>query len=355
MTQMLFYYHLLALLITVSAALLLYRQVDHRSEIKTLLSGILILFGLALMAIVFPVDGFARIQLLAWEVFLYFPLFLLLGIVFFWNHNRQLAIVLAAILLVTLLIAVDCFLIEPRWLKVTKVEITSPKLDEPLTLAVLADFQTDSPGEYEKRALEITKENNPDLILLMGDYIQVRDPEDYQRESEVLNQIFREEELSSNLGIYAVRGNVDWNSWRDIFQGLDITTFEETETIDLGPLLLTGVGWLDSADPSLKISGGNKYHIVLGHSPNYSLGDIDGDLLLAGHTHGGQVQLPGIGPLLTLSSVPRSWASGQTEIQPGKYLLVSNGIGLERGYAPRMRFLCRPEVIIIQLEPADQD
>ena len=128
--------------------------------------------------------------------------------------------------------------------------------------------------------------------------------------------------------------------------------FEESETLDLGPVLLTGLSWRDSVDPSFKVRGGDKYHIVLGHSPNFSLGEIDGDLLLAGHTHGGQVQVPGIGPLLTLSVVPRSWASGLTEIEPGKYLLVSRGIGMERDYAPRMRFFCRPELIVLRLHPA---
>ena len=194
---------------------------------------------------------------------------------------------------------------------------------------------------------------NPDLILLAGDYIQVRDPEEYQDQGRALNQIMGTENLSAKLGIYAVRGNVDRNSWKEIFRGLDIRLFDETEAVDLGPIMLTGVGWVDSANPSLQIEGYEKFHIVLGHSPNFSLGGVEGDLLLAGHTHGGQVQLPGIGPLLTISVVPRTWASGLTEIDPGKYLLVSNGIGLERGYAPRMRFLCRPEVILITLKPAD--
>ncbi len=352
MTKMLFFYHLIAFLSIGVAALLLYRWKNRRSEIRTLLLGILILFGLALTALFFPVDGFARVQLLAWEAFLYFPLLLVLVISLFWHHNRRLVIGLAAILLVMVLVGVDSFLIEPRWLKVTRVEISSSKLEQTLTVAVLADIQTDSPGKYDKEVLEIVKGEDPDLILLAGDYIQLRDPEEYQHEGAVLNQIFREVDLSSDLGIYAVRGNVDWNNWSNIFQGLEVRIFEETETIDLGPVLLTGVSWLDSGDTSLQIPGGDKYHIVLGHSPNYSLGEIEGDLLLAGHTHGGQIQLPGIGPILTLSSVPRSWASGLTEIDSGKYLLVSNGIGLERGYAPRMRFLCRPEVIILKLNPA---
>ena len=166
-----------------------------------------------------------------------------------------------------------------------------------------------------------------------------------------MNRIFREADLSPRLGMVAIRGNVDWNGWEAIFQGLEVMVVEETETVDLGPLSITGVGWLDSENTALQIDGSKNYHIVLGHSPNFSLGEIEGDLLLAGHTHGGQVQLPGIGPLLTLSAVPRSWAAGLTEIHPGQYLLVSRGIGLERGHAPRLRFLCHPELIIIDLLP----
>jgi len=352
MAQRMYYFHIIAALITGLAGLFLFRLKEQKSEILALVGGIFLLFGLALTALFFPVEGFARAQLLAWVAFLYFPLLLLMGSFYLWDQNRLLAIALSMLLLVVLLVGVDSFLIEPNWLKITRLEISSPKVEEPLTLAVLADIQTDAPGEYEKEVLKIVREENPDLILLVGDYVQVRDPEEYQRKVEELNRIFQDAGLSSRLGIYAVRGNVDWNSWSDVFRGLEVKIFQETETIDLGPVLLTGVDCVDSSNPDLKVAGGDKFHLVMGHYPNYSLGEIDGDLLLAGHTHGGQIQLPGIGPLLTNSLVPRSWASGLTEIEPGEYLLVSNGIGLERGYAPEMRFLCRPEVIFLRLTPA---
>ncbi|HEX6202615.1 MAG TPA: hypothetical protein VF100_06400, partial [Thermoanaerobaculia bacterium] len=74
-------------------------------------------------------------------------------------------------------------------------------------------------------------------------------------------------------------------------------------------------------------------------------------LLLAGHTHGGQVRLPGVGPLVTASRVPRSWAAGRTALADDRTLIVSRGIGMERGYAPQLRFLCRPELVVVDLEP----
>jgi len=75
-------------------------------------------------------------------------------------------------------------------------------------------------------------------------------------------------------------------------------------------------------------------------------------VLLAGHTHAGPARLPLIGPLLTFSRIPRAWAAGRTDFDDGRTLVVSRGIGMERGNAPRMRFLCRPEVVLIDLLPA---
>jgi uncharacterized protein len=49
--------------------------------------------------------------------------------------------------------------------------------------------------------------------------------------------------------------------------------------------------------------------------------------------------------------VPNSWAAGLTALPSGAKLIVSRGIGMERAYAPRMRFLCRPELLVIDLEP----
>jgi predicted MPP superfamily phosphohydrolase len=55
---------------------------------------------------------------------------------------------------------------------------------------------------------------------------------------------------------------------------------------------------------------------------------------------------------MTLSQVPRAWAAGLTELKGGGTLIVSRGVGMERGDAPRLRFLCTPEIVVIDVVPA---
>jgi predicted MPP superfamily phosphohydrolase len=107
----------------------------------------------------------------------------------------------------------------------------------------------------------------------------------------------------------------------------------------------------DSFDPRCEVAAADRFQVVVGHSPDFALGRVDADLLVAGHTHGGQVQLPFVGPIITHSLVPRRWASGTTELDGGRTLVVSRGIGMERNYAPRLRFFCRPEIVVIDVAP----
>ena len=313
-----------------------------------------LLLGGSLLAGLLTRDPFHAMRLAAWLIFLYLPLLLLLLAVTAWQEERRLAIVCGAMATMLSLVAFDAFLVEPRWLEISSHRLEAPGLQQPLRLVVLADLQTDAVGEYERKVFRQVQELAPDLVLLPGDYLQLT-AQEQQIQIPAFRALF--ENLAPPLGIWAVRGNVEPPGWSHLFDGTGVQTFSRSGTVTVREdLRLTGLSLADSFTASLQIPPEpDGFHIVFGHGPDFALGENEAQLLLAGHTHGGQVRLPGIGPLITLSQVPRAWAAGLTRLEGGRVLVVSRGIGLERGRAPRLRFLCRPEVVVLDLVPSSQD
>ena len=75
------------------------------------------------------------------------------------------------------------------------------------------------------------------------------------------------------------------------------------------------------------------------------------DLYCAGHTHGGQVALPLYGALITLSKYGKRYEAGLYH-EKDTWLYVNRGIGMDGGFAPRVRFWSVPELTVIDIRPA---
>lgn len=307
----------------------------------------------ALFAAVFFREGFFHLlRLYAFVLFVHVPTVLVAVAIAVAARKRswRWSLVAAVSALVVISVAIDAFLIEPHRLEINRVEVRSSKIVVPLRVAIVSDLQTDRIGEHERNALAAVVEAKPDLILMPGDFLHV-DHEQIPDLSAALAGLMRELEFDAPLGVYAVRGNAEYNDWPAIFTGTPVVPLTESIRLALGPADMTALELWDSFDSNLVVPGSERFHVVFGHAPDFALGEIDADLLIAGHTHGGQVRLPWIGPILTLSQVPRAWAAGVTEFDGGGTLVVSRGVGMERGRAPRLRFLCRPEVVIVDVLP----
>ena len=313
----------------------------------------LIAFGgiALLLAATLGENIFGCFRLLSHAIFFHGVLFLAVLAAAQWKTARKGALFSALLASLLGIVAVDAFLIEPHWLEVSHGRIPSTKLKRAVRVAVIADFQTDSIGEYEESVLRRLIAERPDLILLAGDHLQQEGP-GLTPLREAFRKLIRELNVTAPLGIFAVRGNIDPQDWARVFDGLPIVAIEKTRSIDLGELRLTALGMQDSFNVNLSVPPSDRFQLVLGHSPDFALGNVQGDLLVAGHTHGGQVRIPGLGPLIIESRIPHSWAAGVTALTGGRTLVVSRGIGMERDTAPRLRFFCRPELVVIDLVPA---
>jgi uncharacterized protein len=297
-------------------------------------------------------DSFHFARMAAYGIFLHAP-FLLCGTATLWWKRRKM-LSFGAMVAALLLLAVGGYVtkIEPYWLEVTHYEIRSPKIERAIRLVAIADLQTACFGEYERQAIAAALAEKPDYILFAGDYLQTP-YENHSEEIRKINAFLREMDLSALRGAFAVQGNVDAGDWPRLFEGLNVAAVSAHRHFDLDDLQITCLGLGESFDTQLEVDNPDrrKFHLVLGHAPNFARGKIDADLLVAGHTHGGQVRIPFFGAIITNADIPRRWASGMNDLPSGGKLLVPRGIGAERGRAPQLRFLCRPELAVIDLKP----
>lgn len=337
------------ILLAVGVAVVVRARRAGRVRIGDLL-GAVVLAGV--LAVLLGEDAFGVMRLLCDAIFVQgVALFVGLAAVL-WRPARRSAVVFAGLAAVGAGIGVDAFFIEPATLEVSRVVVESERAPRALRIVVVADLQLEAFGEHERRALATAMAERPDMLVLPGDYIQQWEGPAYEAARSELNAYMREIGFAAPLGAFAVPGNVDGRGWTRIFEGVPVTVFASTRTEVKDGIAVTGLDLAGSFDTRAKVERAAPFHVVVGHAPDFSLGEVEADLLIAGHTHGGQVQLPLIGPLITLSQVPRAWAAGVTALDGGRTLVVSRGIGMERGYAPRLRFLCRPEIVVIDVVPA---
>lgn len=229
------------------------------------------------------------------------------------------------------------FVLEPYWLKVKRLNIGGAKASH--RIIHLTDIHYKGNQQYLEKAVEIVKKLSPDFVCFSGDLIEDRN---YLDESlSILSSIQKP--------VYGVPGNHDYSSG---------ASFDKIAQY----CQLTGGAWLLdqdvlSEDGQIQIIGatGNQLQLppskqalkrlLLVHYPQF-VEQVKGsfDLVLAGHSHGGQVRLPFLGPLVLPFRVgPYDLGLFQTEIGP---LYVNPGIGTF--YLP-VRSWCRPEVTVIEL------
>jgi predicted MPP superfamily phosphohydrolase len=226
----------------------------------------------------------------------------------------------------------------------------------------ISDIQTWRVGDHERRAVREAALLRPDIVLHTGDYVDTRLSPDRDRVAADLRALFREERLSAPLGVFAVAGNTDGRH-RDFFDPGTVQWLEDRSVVIDVPggkrLALVGLSAATSRlrsrrDPMevLRRAPPADLVFVVGHSPDYVMrlaGRVSVDLALAGHTHGGQIVVPFFGPPLVLTEVERQFAAGGLHDYQGIPLHVSRGVGMERGSAPQVRFLCPPEICLLEV------
>jgi uncharacterized protein len=253
-------------------------------------------------------------------------------------------------------LAAYAVVVEPRWLQVSRTRVhvryLPPSL-EGLRIALLTDLHVER-GRVPailRRAVAATMRARPDLIAITGDLA-----EDEVGLQAVLDTLMP---LSAPLGVFAVPGNHDhragiaaWHRALAVRKAIvDLTNQSITVRHGGVTLCIAGVDDHTEGAPRLVLPPPEQRDltIVLAHSPDQAEScrrRYDAvDLIVSGHTHGGQVRFPFIGAPVSSAERADLYEDGLRR-RPWTQVYTSRGLGTTR--LP-VRFLARPEVAILEL------
>jgi predicted MPP superfamily phosphohydrolase len=255
--------------------------------------------------------------------------------------------------------------IEPTWLELNEAHISVrdlPASFDGFRIVQLSDLHCSHKvtPEFIGEAVDLAMAQEPDLIVLTGDFVH----KGFRHVPAAAASVAR---LTAPHGVYAVLGNHDHSirstlgipryrhlhrAVAEALAGHGIRVLRnETVTLarDGAEVYLTGLDdlWSRRCDPNTAMCGLDpaRPRVVLAHNPQ-TVERLNGhrcDLMLSGHTHGGQVDWPGLGRV-TLGKKARRFAAGLYRLED-THLYVNKGVG----FGFKFRFNVRPEVAVLTL------
>ena len=250
--------------------------------------------------------------------------------------------------------------VEPHWPEVVRLALPLlrlPRRLDGLTLVQISDLHA---GDYAdaikiRRLVAMTNALQADIAVVTGDMFHDT-PEEAQMCAQELAA------LRAPLGVYAIMGNHERHlppeEGEKPFSRAGLTVLANAAhpiAVDGASLWMVGMDDLTMrrGDLARALDGvpGEACKILLVHEPDFAdcAARYPVDLQLSGHTHGGQIRLPGLGPLL-LPTLGRKYPMGLYRVRDS-WVYTNRGLGVNR---PPLRLNCRPEITLFTLR-AKQD
>lgn len=262
---------------------------------------------------------------------------------------------LLGVLLLLLFIPIYAFKIEPNLVVVHRLQLGDSSKPEELKVLQLSDIQVSESYATKRLDKVIRKVNKeePDIIVFTGDLFD--NYTQYSHESEIIQNL---KEMKATIGKYAVWGNHDYGGgaariYQQVMNAADFDVLKNVgETISLANGKRVFIGGLDdsllgspSIDETLSYRQGYDYSVLLTHEPDVADGFVgtNTQLVLAGHSHGGQIRLPFYQVTNVLA---KKYVRGLYELSDHTKLYVNTGLGTTAIHA---RLGVPPEISVFQL------
>lgn len=244
--------------------------------------------------------------------------------------------------------------IEPNKLEVNHYTLQDMELNG-VKIVFASDFHI-KPHQQKRleKIVELINLENPDLVLSVGDFVSGHSENMTMPIEDITKELSK---VKSKYGFYTTLGNHDgWYGADYITEnlkknGIKVLANENISIpINNKTVYIAGVEDLMTGHHDIykALDHTKSPVILLTHTPDiFPKLQHSVNLVLAGHTHGGQVRLPLLGPIFTASSYGDKYSKGLTVAKNGNKMITTKGIGTS--ILP-IRFNCVPEIIVIEFK-----
>lgn len=277
--------------------------------------------------------------------------------------SRYAGILIASLAVIFVLLLMYAYFIEPSILLANKVILKLPHWSRELNgfkVVAISDVHGGSNTMTEEKLrylAEFANQQEPDIIVLLGDYVsQVKG---HGKELRMPVEVIAEnlKGLKAKYGVFAVIGNHDW--WyeeaavRSEFERVGFRVLEnEAASFEANGKKVWILGIEDfwkryKVNISKQLAEIEPKENIIGITHNPDSFDQTPDalsILLAGHTHGGQVFLPFIGAPIPVAKKEYTWGH---IVRDDRQMFVTKGVGTS---GPGIRFCAVPEIVVLTLE-----
>ena len=273
------------------------------------------------------------------------------------KHNvlKTIVCILVIIISLVLIYSSTSVFISQNALMITKRKATSSEIENDIRIAVISDLHDSSFGKDNKRLIRKVSKCEPDVIFTVGDMIS-----DYREDYSYLSTLY--EGLSEIAPVYCSLGNHELShpeseNIKEILR--EHATLLDNEYIELklkgndirmGALMPYHPSFEDKNEYLRDFADTDKFTILLSHCPEYYFWGVDEvkiDLMVSGHTHGGQVIVPFKGGLFAPEQGYFPYYDYGVFYEENATLVITRGLGTSKQKVPR--FNNPPEVLCLTL------
>ncbi|RSL29898.1 metallophosphoesterase [Salibacterium salarium] len=262
------------------------------------------------------------------------------------------------ILVIVVSVIVAKSFMDTNYFKIDNVTFSNNKLPEDTSIKMLqiSDLHNKTFGKNNEKLISAAVEADPDIIVMTGDLID--------ESTSNMEQVFQLMEKMADVttNIYFITGNHEWLNpgTEEILEGLKergITILDNTHTqvsVDKAIINLAGVDDYETNHENLSQAfrglKNDYYTVLLSHAPGVVANEesTQADLVLSGHTHGGQIRLPFVGALVAPGQgfFPK-FDQGMYRTAPDQHLYIDSGLGTS--IVP-IRFLNQSQMTLITIK-----